>query len=105
MKMIKAILRPETAEKVADSLADAGFVSMTQVHVFGRGKQKGLTVGTIHYEELPKTMILMVVEDENVENVIKLIKDGAYTGNFGDGKVFVSPVEEAYTVRTGIKGL
>jgi nitrogen regulatory protein PII 1 len=50
-------------------------------------------------------MILMVVEDENVENVIKLIKDGAYTGNFGDGKVFVSPVEEAYTVRTGIKGL
>jgi len=105
MKMIRAILRPETAEKVADSLADAGFVSMTQVHVFGRGKQKGLTVGTIHYEELPKTMILMVVEDENVENVIKLIKDGAYTGNFGDGKVFVSPVEEAYTVRTGIKGL
>jgi len=69
MKMIRAILRPETAEKVADSLADAGFVSMTQVHVFGRGKH------------------------------------GAYTGNFGDGKVFVSPVEEAYTVRTGIKGL
>jgi nitrogen regulatory protein PII 1 len=105
MKMIRAILRPETAESVAESLADAGFVSMTQIHVFGRGKQKGITVGTIHYEELPKTMILMVVEDKNVDHVIALIKDGAYTGNFGDGKVFVSPVEEAYTVRTGTKGL
>jgi nitrogen regulatory protein PII 1 len=105
MKMIRAILRPETAEKVAESLADAGFVSMTQVHVFGRGKQKGLTVGTIHYEELPKTMIMMVVEDKSAEPVIKLIEDGAHTGNFGDGKVFVSPVEEAYTVRTGAKGL
>jgi nitrogen regulatory protein PII 1 len=50
-------------------------------------------------------MILMVVEDKNVDHVIALIKDGAYTGNFGDGKVFVSPVEEAYTVRTGTKGL
>jgi nitrogen regulatory protein PII 1 len=105
MKMIRAILRPETAEGVADLLAGAGFVSMTQIHVFGRGKQKGLTVGTIHYEELPKTEILMVVEDKDVEQVVKLVKDGAYTGNFGDGKVFVSPVEEAYTVRTGIKGL
>jgi nitrogen regulatory protein PII 1 len=50
-------------------------------------------------------MILMVVEDRNVDHVVTLIKDGAYTGNFGDGKVFVSPVDEAYTVRTGTKGL
>jgi nitrogen regulatory protein PII 1 len=105
MKMIRAILRPETAEGVAEALADAGFVSMTQVHVFGRGKQKGITVGTIHYEELPKTLILMVVEDKNVDHVITLVREGAYTGNFGDGKIFVSPVEEAYTVRTGTKGL
>ena len=105
MKMIRAILRPETAEGVAEALADAGFVSMTQVHVFGRGKQKGITVGTVRYEELPKTMILMVVEDKSVDDVIDIIKDRAYTGNFGDGKVFVSPVEAAYTVRTGVKGL
>jgi nitrogen regulatory protein PII 1 len=105
MKMLRAILRPETAEGVAEALADAGFVSMTQIHVFGRGKQKGITVGTIHYDELPKTMILMVVEDKNVDDVLKLIKDKAYTGNFGDGKVFISPVENAYTVRTGAKGL
>ena len=105
MKMIRAILRPETAEGVAETLADSGFVSMTQIHVFGRGKQKGITVGAVHYEELPKTMILMVVEDKHVDHVITLIKEGAYTGNYGDGKVFVSPVEEAYTVRTGSKGL
>ena len=50
-------------------------------------------------------MILMVVEDKSVDDVIDIIKDRAYTGNFGDGKVFVSPVEAAYTVRTGVKGL
>jgi len=105
MKMIRAILRPETTEGVAEALADAGFVSMTQVHVFGRGKQKGITVGTIRYEELPKTMILMVVEDKSVDDVIDIIKDRAHTGNFGDGKLFVSPVEAVYTVRTGAKGL
>jgi len=105
MKMIRAILRPDTAEEVVDFLADAGFVSMTKIQVFGRGKQKGITVGTIHYDELPKTMIMMVVEDENVEKVLKIVHDKAYTGNFGDGKVFITPVEEAYTVRTGAKGL
>jgi nitrogen regulatory protein PII 1 len=105
MKMIRAILRPEAAESVADALASAGFVSMTQVHVFGRGKQKGITVNTVHYEELPKTMILMVAEDASIDDIIDLIKDKAYTGNFGDGKIFVSPVEAVYTVRTGAKGL
>jgi nitrogen regulatory protein PII 1 len=105
MKMIRAILRPEATETVAEALAASGFVSMTQIHVFGRGKQKGITVGSIRYEELPKTMILMVVEDKSVDEVIDLIKDRAYTGNFGDGKIFVSPVEAAYTVRTGATGL
>jgi nitrogen regulatory protein PII 1 len=105
MKMIRAILRPDTAECVSDGLAEAGFVSMTQVHVFGRGKQKGITLGTTHYDELPKTMVMMVVEDANVEAILAIVKDKAYTGNFGDGKVFISPVEEAFTVRTGAKGL
>jgi nitrogen regulatory protein PII 1 len=47
----------------------------------------------------------MVVEDKDVEQVVKIVKDGAFTGNFGDGKIFVSQVDEVYTVRTGIKGL
>jgi nitrogen regulatory protein PII 1 len=50
-------------------------------------------------------MIMMVVEDQNLDDVIDIIKDRAYTGNFGDGKIFVGPVETAYTVRTGAKGL
>lgn len=78
---------------------------MTKINAFGRGKQKGITVGSIHYDELPKIMIMMVVEDKNVDEVLKIIKYKAYTGNFGDGKVFVSPVEKAMTVRTGSSGL
>lgn len=105
MKMIRAILRPETAETVAKELADSGFVSMTQIHVFGRGKQKGITIGSVRYEELPKIMIMMVVEDRNVDDAVNIVRETAYTGNFGDGKVFISPVEEAITVRTGAKGL
>ncbi len=105
MKMIRAIIRPDYADKVADGLAEAGFSSMTKINAFGRGKQKGITVGTIHYDELPKIMIMMVVEDKDVDEVLKLIKYKAYTGNFGDGKLFVSPVEKALTVRTGSSGL
>lgn len=105
MKMIRAIVRPNATDAVADGLAEAGFYSMTKIQAFGRGKQKGITVGTIHYDELPKTIIMMVVEDQDVEEVLKLIKYKAYTGNFGDGKIFISPVEEVFTVRTGMTGL
>lgn len=105
MKMIQAIVRPEAADIVAEGLADAGFISLTKIPVFGRGKQKGITVGTTHYDELPKTMILMVVEDSHVDSALKMIQSKAYTGNFGDGKIFISPVDEAITVRTGEKGL
>ncbi len=105
MKMIRAIVRPNATDAVADGLAEAGFYSMTKIQAFGRGKQKGITVGTIHYDELPKTIIMMVVEDQDVEEVLKLIKYKAYTGNFGDGKIFISPVEEVFTVRTGTTGL
>lgn len=105
MKMIRAIVRPEAADLVAEGLAEAGFFSLTKLNVFGRGKQKGITIGTTHYDELPKTMILIVVENDDVDEVVKLIKYKAYTGNFGDGKIFVSTVDQAYTVRTGDKGL
>jgi nitrogen regulatory protein PII 1 len=71
----------------------------------GRGKQKGIHVGNIYYDELPKVMLMLVTEDQNVEEVIEIISRAAHTGSFGDGKIFVSPVEEAYTVRTGSKGL
>ncbi|MFV0470084.1 MAG: P-II family nitrogen regulator [Dysgonomonas sp.] len=105
MKMIRAIVRPEAADSVAEGLADSGFYSLTKMPVFGRGKQKGITVGTTHYDELPKTLIIIVVEDNSVDEVVKIIQYKAYTGNAGDGKIFISPVEQAYTVRTGIKEL
>jgi nitrogen regulatory protein PII 1 len=105
MKMIKAIVRPEASDLVTEGLAEAGYFTMTKIQAFGRGKQKGITVGEMHYDELPKVMIMMVVEDADVEEVLKLIKYKAYTGNFGDGKVFVTPVEKAFTVRTGMMGL
>jgi len=86
MKMINAIVRPDAADKVTEGLAEAGFVSLTKTSVFGRGKQKGITVGATHYDELPKTKIMLVVEDKDVKEVLKLIKYKAYTGNFGTGK-------------------
>jgi nitrogen regulatory protein PII 1 len=103
MKMIRAVVRPEMADVVTEGLADAGFYSMTKIPVFGRGKQKGLTVGNVHYDELPKILIIIVIDDKSVEEVVKIIQYKAYTGNEGDGKIFVSPVESALTVRTGIK--
>jgi len=105
MKMIRAIVRPEAFDGVAEGLGEAGFFSLTKMNVFGRGKQKGITVGETHYDELAKIMIMMVVEDEDVSEVIKLIKYKSYTGNYGDGKIFIVPVENAYTVRTGAKKL
>jgi nitrogen regulatory protein PII 1 len=73
--------------------------------VFGRGKQKGLQVGPVYYDELPKILIMMVVNTEDVDKVVKIIQDKARTGFIGDGKIFVSPVEAAYTIRTGEEGL
>jgi nitrogen regulatory protein PII 1 len=82
----------------------AGFPAVTKIDVFGRGKQRGLKVGDVTYDELPKVMLLTVIEDKDKDFVIETILKAARTGsagNFGDGKIFVSPVEESYTVSTG----
>ncbi len=105
MKMIRAFIRPEKEQEVVLALEGAGFPSLTKMPVFGRGKQKGLTVGPVHYDELPKTLIMAVVDDGDLDRVVKVIQDKARTGFIGDGKIFVSPVETAYTVRTGEVGL
>ncbi len=105
MKMVRAIIRPEMVDKVADSLEAGGFTALTRMDVFGRGKQKGIKVGNVVYDNLPKTMLMVVVDDEKVESAVKIIEDSARTGNIGDGKIFVTSVEEAYTIRTGARGL
>jgi nitrogen regulatory protein PII 1 len=101
MKMIRAFIRPEKEQEVVQALEGAGFPSLTKVPVFGRGKQKGLTVGPVHYDELPKVMLMTVVDDKDLDKAVTVINDKARTGFIGDGKVFISPVEAAYTVRTG----
>jgi nitrogen regulatory protein PII 1 len=86
----------------------AGFPAVTKMDVFGRGKQKGVKVGEVFYDEIPKEMLLIVVEDVDKEDVVKIILKYARTGengHFGDGRIFVSPVEEAYTISTKAKGL
>ncbi|VVB96850.1 putative nitrogen regulatory PII-like protein [uncultured archaeon] len=105
MKMIRAIIRPNKEEKVVEHLEKEGFYSLTKMNVFGRGKQKGIRVGTVCYDELPKVMLMLVVEDVDVPKAVNVIQNSARTGNIGDGKIFVTDVLEAYTVRTGTQGL
>jgi nitrogen regulatory protein PII 1 len=101
MKMIRAIVRPEKEDDIVLALEGAGFPAMTKAHVFGRGKQKGLQVGPVHYDLLPKVLLILVVNDDDVTKVMAVITDNSKTGFIGDGKIFVSEVEEAYTIRTG----
>jgi nitrogen regulatory protein PII 1 len=105
MQMIRAIVRPNKITDIVEALEKEGFVSLTKTDVFGRGKQKGIHTAEIQFDELPKTMLMLVVEDENKSKVIEIIKSSAHTGKYGDGKIFVNPVESAYTIRTGECGL
>jgi nitrogen regulatory protein PII 1 len=103
MKMIRAVIRPEKENEIVEALAKAGFPALTKVDVTGRGRQKGIQVGSVLYEELAKVQILLVVDESKAEAAVRTILEAAKTGNFGDGKVFVTPVEEVYTIRTGKK--
>jgi nitrogen regulatory protein PII 1 len=107
MLLVRAIIRPEKTGIVMSELIAAGFPALTKTDVYGRGKQKGITVGEVHYDEIPKEMLMIVCNDEDKDDLIRVILRYAKTGNgtFGDGRIFVSPVEEAYTVSTGKKGL
>ncbi len=101
MKMIKAIIRPEKEFDVVHGLEKEGFFSLTKLDVLGRGKQKGVQVGNATYDELAKLLLMVVVEDKDAARAVETIQSHARTGNFGDGKVFVSDVKEAFTIRTG----
>jgi nitrogen regulatory protein PII 1 len=106
MIMIRAVIRPEKSDAVLEALMDAGFPAVTKIGVVGRGKQRGIKIGEVTYDELPKELLMMVVKDEDKDYVIKTIMGAARSsgkGSFGDGKIFVSPVLEVYTVSSGIK--
>lgn len=106
MKKVQAIVRPEKVADVLAALYENDFHAATRISVLGRGKQSGLKVAQVHYDEIPKEMLVIVVNDDEVEKVTEVIIDNARTdfkGAFGDGKIFVSDVECAYTISTGEK--
>ncbi len=108
MIMIRAVVRPEKSGIVLSELLDAGYVGVTKEEVYGRGRQKGIIVGEVHYDELPKELLIIIAEDADKEDIIKIIMRNAKTGengNFGDGRIFVTPVDEAYTISSGKAGL
>jgi nitrogen regulatory protein PII 1 len=106
MLLIRAIVRPEKSSAVMKALFDSGFPAVTKMAVFGRGKQRGLKVGNVTYDELPKELLLIAIKDEDKDFVVGAIIDAARTGEkgqFGDGKIFITPVLETYTVSNGVK--
>lgn len=106
MKMIFAIVRPEKVYEVNKALADAGFAASTKWSVAGRGKQHGIQVGDIVYDEMTKNMLMIACDDDDKNEIIDVIIDTAQTGesgNSGDGRIFVLPIEESYTISTQSK--
>jgi nitrogen regulatory protein PII 1 len=106
MILIRAIVRPEKTIAVLTALKDAGFPAVTKFSVVGRGKQRGIKIGEITYDEIPKEMLMIVVPESDRDYVIKIVMQAARTGEkgaFGDGKIFISQVEDVYTISTGAK--
>jgi len=108
MKKIEAVIRVEKLEEVADSLEALGYPGMMVSHIEGHGRQKGLVEQFRGREYkvsfLPKIKIDIVVRDSDVEKIISAISRIAKTGEIGDGKIFISPVENVMRIRTGEKG-
>ena len=105
MKMIKSIIRPNKVDEVKDALAKMNIAGMTVTEVRGHGKQKGHTAvyrgKEYNVSLLPKMEIEVVVPDSLADDVVKAIVQAARTGEIGDGRVFVMPVQESYRIRTG----
>lgn len=106
MIMIRSIVRPEKVDSVLASLMEAGFPAVTKISVVGRGKQRGIKIGEITYDEIPKELLITVVQEKDKDFVVRTVLKAARTGDkgaYGDGKIFVSPVHEVYTISSGIK--
>jgi len=104
--MIRSIVRPTKVDDVLAALMEAGFPAVTKISVVGRGKQRGIKIGEISYDEIPKELLITVVPDTDKDFVIRTVIKAARSGEkgaFGDGKIFISPVEEVYTISSGIK--
>jgi nitrogen regulatory protein P-II 1 len=108
MKKIEAVIRPENLDAIRVSLQEKGIIGMTVEEVQGRGRQKGVCLqwraGEYCVEFLPKIKIDLVVDDKDVENAIEAITKVARTGKNGDGKIFISPVEQVVRISSGERG-
>lgn len=109
MKMIEAIIKPFKLEEVKEALQEAGLRGVTVTEAKGFGRQKGHTElyrGTEYFVNfLPKLKIEIVLGDDLVEKAVEAIRRAAQTGRVGDGKIFVSNIEDAIRIRTGESGL
>lgn len=111
MKMlvrIEAIVRPEKTEQILVKLAEKGHTAVTRMDVYGRGKQAGIHIGDVFYDELPKELLFIVAEkklEREIVDVITTYARTSETGNYGDGRIFVHAVENAYTISNGTEGL
>ena len=108
MKKIEAIIKPFKLEEVKEALSEVGVQGMTVIEVKGFGRQKGHTEiyrgSEYTVDFLPKVKIEIVADDDRADAITDAIVKTANTGKIGDGKVFVSPVDEAIRIRTGEKG-
>ncbi len=109
MKMVEAIVKPFKLDEVKEALTKAGIQGMTVEEVKGFGRQKGHTElyrgAEYSVDFLPKVKIQILVGDDKAAEVVQLITDAAKTGKIGDGKIFVTSVEEVIRIRTGEKGV
>ena len=107
-KKIEAILRDEKLTPVKQALTDIGIVGITVSQVRGRGRGSGIQMqwrtGSYTVDLLPRIMITIVLSDENVDATVEAIKSAAYTGEKGDGVIFISPVENVIRISTGEEG-
>lgn len=109
MKKIEAIIRPEKFQSLRKNLSEIGIGGLTVTEVAGTGKQKGQT-GVYRSTEfqiqlLSKLKVEMVVEESQLEEIVEIIIKSCKTGSVGDGKIFISPVEDVIRIRTGEKGM
>jgi nitrogen regulatory protein PII len=109
MKLLKAIIRPNKVDDVKDALAKLNISGMTVTEVRGHGKQKGHTAvyrgKEYNVSLLPKMQVEVVVPDSIADEAIRAIVEAARTGEIGDGRVFVLPVEQSFRIRTGERDL
>ena len=108
MKLITAVIKPFKLDEVREALAQIGVTGMTAMEVKGFGRQKGHTElyrgAEYKVEFLPKVKIEVAVADDKLDPAIEAISKAAHTGNIGDGKVFVLPLDQALRIRTGETG-